>query len=216
MKDNSVTFKGTKDGLVILLNEEIQFETLKDNLDKKATEARKFFGNSKAIIYFKGRKLSLEQEEELLNIISRNTDLNITFSPGGTPPKTAGKSKSVQALNFISAISTEQNDTMFHRGALRSGQAIINNKGSIVVVGDVNPGAKLVASNNIIVLGTLKSVAHAGFGGNKDSFVAVLSLSPTQIRIADLITYVPREMIKKKSPSMAYVEEGQIYIAPLL
>ncbi|MCL1997043.1 MAG: hypothetical protein FWG63_12660 [Defluviitaleaceae bacterium] len=216
MKDNSVTFKGTKDGLVILLNEETQFEILKDTLNKKATEARKFFGNSKAIIYFKGRKLSLEQEEELLNIISRSTDLNITFSPGGVPQKPGDKQKPGQSPNFINTVLADQQDTAFHRGALRSGQAIINNKGSIVVVGDVNPGAKLAAFNNIIVLGTLKSVAHAGFGGNQDAFVAVLSLSPTQIRIADLITYVPREMIKKKTASMAYIEERQIYIAPLL
>ena len=214
MKDKSVTFKGSKDGLVVLLDEAAQFENLKEALDKKAKEARKFFGNSKTIIYFKGRSLSLEQEEELISIISQNTDLNITYTPSGMQ-KNVGK-KNVGLQDFANSMFTKQNNTIFHRGALRSGQAIINNKGGIVVIGDVNPGAKLVAFGDIVVLGNLKSVAHAGAGGDYDSFVAVLSLTPTQIRIADLITYIPREMIKKKAASMAYVESGQIYVAPLL
>jgi len=208
---NSVIFKGNKDGIVIILDGNESFENIKAALSKKALESKKFFANSKTSISFKGRELSDSEENELLDIISTQADLDITFVNSGM----AISSK--QTLEEVVAVaSSDQNNAIFHRGSLRNGMSI-NHKGSIVVIGDVKAGAELVAEGNIIVLGSLKGVAHAGCSGNYDCFVAALDLSPVQIRISDLITYIPAEMKAKRTiPSLAYVQDRQIYIAPLV
>jgi septum site-determining protein MinC len=76
--------------------------------------------------------------------------------------------------------------TLYHRGTLRGGQAL-HNLGNIVVIGDVNPGAELVASGDIVVFGALRGVAHAGAHGDRSARVIALELAPTQLRIATAI-----------------------------
>ena len=224
---HSVILKGNKDGIVVILDKDLDFESIKTALDKKVTDARKFFGNSITSILFKGRELTATEEKELLGIISHSSDLNIAFvnaptkaeartdnKTGESAPQSARPQTVDDALNRISHL---QNDTVFHKGSLRSGQSI-NHIGSIVVIGDINPGGEIVAEGNVIVLGSLKGVVHAGCSGNYDCFVAALNLSPTQLRISDIITYIPKDMGKNATtvPSLAYVQEKQIYIAPLV
>jgi len=97
-------------------------------------------------------------------------------------------------------------------GTLRSGfqQQF---EGDIIVYGDVNPGAQLVATGNIVVLGTLKGMAHAGAGGNEDAFIMALQLRPTQLRIGRKIA-VPPTRDRDFVPERARVEDGQIVIEP--
>jgi septum site-determining protein MinC len=102
--------------------------------------------------------------------------------------------------------------TLYHRGTLRGGQ-ILQQVGNIVVVGDVNPGAELVASGDILVFGALRGTAHAGAQGDAAARVAALELSPTQLRIA---TFIAADDAKRKSrePEVAFVHEQRIAIAP--
>ncbi|GAC1411534.1 MAG: hypothetical protein NVSMB64_21410 [Candidatus Velthaea sp.] len=76
--------------------------------------------------------------------------------------------------------------TLYHRGTLRGGQAL-HNLGNIVVIGDVNPGAELIASGDIVVFGALRGVAHAGAQGDAGARVIALEFAPTQLRIATMI-----------------------------
>jgi septum site-determining protein MinC len=76
--------------------------------------------------------------------------------------------------------------TLYHSGTLRGGQAL-HHLGNIVVVGDVNPGAELVATGDILVFGALRGVAHAGAQGDANARVHALELAPTQLRIATFI-----------------------------
>ena len=77
--------------------------------------------------------------------------------------------------------------TLYHRGTLRGGQTL-HNLGNIVVIGDVNPGAELIASGDVVVFGALRGVAHAGAQGDASARVVALELAPTQLRIATMIT----------------------------
>ena len=76
--------------------------------------------------------------------------------------------------------------TLYYTGTLRGGQSL-HNVGNIVVVGDVNPGAELVATGDIVVFGALRGVAHAGAQGEKSARVYALDLAATQLRIAAFI-----------------------------
>lgn len=103
--------------------------------------------------------------------------------------------------------------TLTLRRTLRSG-AVVRFDGDLIVFGDVNPGAHVVATGNIVVLGALKGMAHAGAAGAEDSFILALHLRPTQLRIARRIAIAPErpDTGAVALPEMASVIDGQIVI----
>ena len=102
----------------------------------------------------------------------------------------------------------EGDDAVFLKRTLRSGHKV-KHPGHIVVLGDVNPGAELVAGGNIIVWGRLRGVVHAGAMGDTEAVVCSLDLSPTQLRIADKISISPPKKGKAR-PEIAQLEDGQV------
>ena len=78
-QENYVIFKGTKDGVTVLFQEDVPFETLCEQLEKKVEEAGKFFDQVKTSLAFKGRSFTEEEEETLLRIIAEKTTMRITF-----------------------------------------------------------------------------------------------------------------------------------------
>jgi septum site-determining protein MinC len=108
------------------------------------------------------------------------------------------------------------NSGQFYKGILRSG-ASLEFETSVIIIGDVNHGARVVSKGNIIVLGSLKGNAFAGATGNTNAFVVALDMNPTQIRIADTIARAPDKPVKAevKEAKIAFLEEGNIYIEPL-
>jgi septum site-determining protein MinC len=101
------------------------------------------------------------------------------------------------------------------RRTLRSGQAI-NHPGHVVLIGDVNPGAEIVAGGDVIVWGKLRGTVHAGASGTDDAVVCALQLAPSQIRIGGLVARPP----EWEQPSahgqtvaeIASVQGGQIVV----
>lgn len=107
-------------------------------------------------------------------------------------------------------------NTLYHKGSLRSGQTLTH-KGSIVLIGDVNPGAEVRATGNIVVVGILKGMAHAGYGGREDAFITAIYMAPVQLRIGDLITTFPDERKKgAKPPEYAFIKDDQVCVMRLL
>jgi len=230
----SITIKSMGDSINIILDERADFETITKDLRKKVSDAKQFFEGASTNVAFKGRKLSETEEQTLLAVITTETTMDVTLvnyeapvlPPMPTPrpakkeaevkpaPKDEPKAVKVaekQAINYI------QSNTAYHHGGLRSGQSL-KFSGSVVVLGDVNPGSEIVADGNVIVLGALKGMAHAGAAGDTASFVSALALQPIQLRIANIITSVPPPPKGKKEPpkpSVAYVKDGQVFIGPL-
>lgn len=217
LMNNSVIFKGGKDGIIIQLDPDVDFTTIEQALTDKIKDARKFFGDTKTNIFFRGRELEAGEEERLLSIIINEGNLDVVFTE-----TTLGRSFTAQPLPAPPAeeqiVSEVENMTYHHSGSLRSGQTI-RYAGSVIIIGDVNPGAEVVAEGNIIIMGSLKGLAHAGCRGNNRCYVTALNMQPTQLRIADVITIIPNEMAKKFKarlhPVYAYVKDGQIFIEPL-
>ena len=102
--------------------------------------------------------------------------------------------------------------TLYHRGTLRGGQAL-HNLGNIIVIGDVNPGAELIASGDIVVFGALRGVAHAGAQGDVGARVIALELAPTQLRIA---TMIAADSVTRPAsgPEHAFILGERIAIVP--
>jgi len=104
-------------------------------------------------------------------------------------------------------------NTLMVDKTLRSGQKV-NYPGNIVILGDVNPGAEVVASGSIIVLGTVRGVVHAGAEGFKKAVVLAFRLLPTQLRIADHITRAPDGETVGDSfcPEIALIKDDMVVI----
>ena len=233
--DNSVIIKGSKSGITVFLDNEMPFEELLESVSDKFKNASKFFNNANMAISFDGRDLSAEEEKKILNIISDVSDLNIVCvldenndmkTVYEEAVKKAIASTAVQvpepALQPVSqTVSDPRTSCMFYKGTLRSGQ-VFEADGSVVVLGDVNPGGKVVAKGSVIVLGSLKGNIFAGVDGNENAFVVALEMSPMQIKIGDIIARSSdsspvRKKLKLKAkqpvqPKIAYVYEGNIYV----
>ena len=96
-------------------------------------------------------------------------------------------------------------------GTVRSGQRI-EFEGSIVLLGDVNAGSEVVAEQNIIVLGDVRGHVHAGAKGNRSCFIAANSITPTQLRIADLELKSDNKVDVGNGYELAKVTMGEITI----
>lgn len=207
-QENYVIFKGTKDGVTVLFDPDAPFDALCEQLEKKVGEAGKFFDNVKTSMAFKGRVFTEEEENKLLHIITEHTTMQITFV----------KTENNELQQLSEMLAKEFSPftlTKFHKGSLRNGMKL-EHDGSIVIIGDVNPGAEVKASGNIIILGQLKGIAHAGCKGEPEAFVAAIYMAPVQLRIADIITRFPEENKKgPKPPEYAFVQEGQIFVMAL-
>lgn len=102
-------------------------------------------------------------------------------------------------------------DPLYVQKTVRSGVEI-RHPGTIVVLGDVNPGGALIADGDVLVWGTLRGVAQAGASGNRQSLVMALRMEPTQIRIADAVARSPETPPDQYHPEVAYATDGGIRI----
>lgn len=105
--------------------------------------------------------------------------------------------------------------TLYHAATLRGGQ-VLHHTGNIVVVGDVNPGAELLATGDILVFGRLAGIAHAGAQGDDSARIYALDLAPTQLRIATSIAADAEP--KRRStpvPEAAIARDGRIVVLAL-
>lgn len=212
--NNSVVIKGNKNGIVVVLDENVAFDELISCIIEKFTSASKFFENANMAISFEGRKLSDNEEREILNVIERETDLNIVCVIDNDELRQQCFKKAVD--NKIAEVTAHSGQ--FYKGTLRSGQ-VLESESSIVILGDVNPGGKVIAKGNVVVLGSLKGNIFAGAGGDEDAFVVAIEMDPMQIRIGTVIARcsdsTTKSKLKKGEAKIAYVEDGNIYIEKL-
>jgi septum site-determining protein MinC len=103
-------------------------------------------------------------------------------------------------------------DPLYLQTTVRSGVDICH-PGTIVILGDTNPGSSLIAEGDILVWGRLRGMAHAGSGGNRTCRIMALQMQPTQLRIADLVARPPDAPPAEYWPEVAYVSTNAIRIA---
>ena len=99
----------------------------------------------------------------------------------------------LHAIKKTFQANTEISETKYIGNSIRSGQKE-EYPGSIVVCGDVNPGGEVVAGGNVIVVGSLRGLAHAGANGNMMAMISANSIDVTQIRIGNLVKEVEEKM----------------------
>ncbi len=181
---NCVSINLRKNEILIKISDEAEQQEIMDNLRKKISELKKMYKNEKTPIKVTGKVLKNKEIDQIQELIKSNIDVEIDFDM----PKSLGLSSITRTFNKEIAIS----ETKFHKGSLRSGQKM-ESEGSLVILGDVNSGAEIMASDNIVVLGALRGLAHAGAKGNKQAIISAGLLDTVQIRIANIVKEIDRD-----------------------
>lgn len=216
-----IKIKGIRDGLLISVGDGLWSEAQTSLLDQLQQRAG----------FIQGARITLEVGNHILHAAEMGklrdhlSEFGVTlYTVLSNSPITE---TSAQSLGLATRLSKPHPDrvarpldTSVREGepgilvqrTLRSGYKL-EYPGHVTIVGDVNPGAEVVASGSIIVWGRLRGVVHAGAEGDGQAFVCALYLAPTQLRIAGQIA-IPPKPTGTPQPEVASLREGQVIAEP--
>ncbi len=213
----NVQIKGIRDGLLVTLGEG-EWSELQSALLSHIQERGAFFQGARVALDVGNHILHAAEMGNLRDGLSgMGISLWAILSNSPTTEQTA------QVLGLATRIFTPRPDRTIRptnsahsegdpgiivRKTLRSGTKVTY-QGSVVVVGDVNPGAEIIASGSVIVWGRLRGTVHAGAEGDEKAIVAALDLHPMQLRIASVVSVTP-DRRGKVLPEMARIEYGRV------
>ena len=196
---NCITINTKKDSIVIKIDEDAEQDEIMQELNQKLIELKKLYKEDDTPITVTGKVLKNKEIDQIQEEIKKNINVKVFFDS----PRILGLHGIKKTFNKDIATS----ETKFHKGALRSGQRI-EFEGSRVILGDVNDGAEVIASENIVVLGALRGLAHAGAKGNNDAMIAASSIESQQIRISNVVKEIERDEINKEEiKTYAYLDK---------
>jgi septum site-determining protein MinC len=216
MTGEAITIKGTNEGLVINLGDG-PFEETVANMEAQLSSKASFFVGGRVALDVGDRALSREQLTEIGGVLER---IGVTlWAVDGTHPTTCLSARELgleapqapASATVPVEISHEDVAGYVVRRTLRSGQAL-RHAGHLALIGDVNPGAEVVAGGDIIVWGKLRGTVHAGAMGDENAIICALQLAPSQIRIGTRIARSPERGRPPSIPELARVYDGVIVV----
>jgi septum site-determining protein MinC len=218
---NGITIKGIRDGLLITLGEgpwDERMARLAQRLEAGAT----FYQGGRAALDVGSRPLQPEQIEEARAVLERagvtlwallsTCDATVVAAVRAGLVPDLGLARSPAPHEAAPPPEPAPGGLVIAR-TLRSGQRI-EHPGDVVIIGDVNAGAEVVAGGHIVVWGRARGLLHAGALGNEDAVICALDLAPTQLRIAGHIARSPDEKRRRPVPEMARVRRGRVEAVP--
>lgn len=202
---NQINFKGVKGGIILDVKNDLDFNNLMNNLEIKSQEKNVLLEHAN-LIGLNGIDLDYSQKAQLEKILKQLFKINVLSLEKFTYNDSKEKIIKKEVKKVV-------NETKFIKKTIRSGEEITS-EASIVIIGDVNPGAVVKAVGNIIVLGTLRGIAHAGFEGDDEAFITALKLNPNQLRISSCISRSPDNYKYQGEaiPEMAFINDNRIVI----
>jgi septum site-determining protein MinC len=223
----NIAIKGTRNGLLLTLEPETPFSELLNALSHRLSEAPGFFRGASLALDTRRRDLRISERTQLEALLA-NYQMSVTsleealrakqFEPVVIAPDVVSESSvTAEILNEQNEAQAsrldprDSDDTLFLRRTIRSGQEI-HHVSNVVILGDVNPGAEIVASGDVIVWGVLRGMVHAGYPNNENAIVCSLLLAPVQLRIAHLLSRPPDGFQVQARPEFATIKNEQIVV----
>lgn len=211
-----VQIKGIRDGLLVTFAD-IPWEEQRAALMQQIHEKASFFQGARLAIDVGNQPLKVNDLVDLRDWLSEQTiNLWAVISESPTTEHTAqllglatriSKPRPEENHHVLDGVPSDQ--ALFISKTIRSGTRI-EYPGTVVVFGDVNPGAEIVAEGNVIVWGRVRGVIHAGSKGDRSVFICALDLSANQLRIADEVSAMLNPQ-KDPKPEIASInEEGKL------
>lgn len=185
-KQQYVTIKGTKDGFTLILDDRCSYAELLQEIEEKLSVTTRDTNDDRLVPVFLeigNRYLNQEQVDTISELIRKKKKLYVEQVRSNVITKE--EAEELHKENRIVKISK----------MVRSGQ-VLHITGDLLLIGDVNPGAKVVATGNIFIMGVLRGIAHAGVNGNSDAVIVASRMEPTQILISDIASRSPDELIE--------------------
>ena len=212
---HDVLIKGNRYGLELIVNSVGEFDELLQAVEKKLTSAQDFFAKAPTPpqICLRGQALLAQEQKaalgELLGRFGLSLEERVEPVREREQPRLATPEYEIPA--FFAAGEAVERPALFVYKTLRGGQEI-RYHGSVVVLGDVNPGARIFAEGDILVTGSTRGVLHAGVFGDENTVITAGRLAGGQIRIAGCIARAPDQEESAQGPERARVCGDQIVI----
>lgn len=218
-----VAIKGVNDGLWVSISPTEEWQAITSELAARIDEKIAFFAGAKVTVDVGERPVPKYELSSLKALLERR---GLTLAAVHSESETT--LDSAQALDVRTHIQKRDYDVgmeddipidpeeagtvgVLIKRTLRSGRTV-HSRGHVVVFGDVNPGAKIIAVGDVIVWGKLRGMVHAGAEGDTDAIVCALEMTPNQIRIAGFITTSPIDNRHNHRPEVACVRDNQIVV----
>ena len=195
---NPVGISMKKDLIVIRISEKSEHDETIDCLNKKLPALKKLYKTEKTPICVAWKILKNKEMEEIKEIIEKEIQVEVRFES----PQELG----LHGITKVFEKEIETSESKFYKGSIRSGQKV-EFEGSLVILGDVNGGAEVIAGENIAVLGILRGLAHAGAKGNKKAIIAASKIECPQIRISNIVKEIEKEHLEQEY-KFAYADEN--------
>ena len=190
--DNSVMVKGYKDGILLVLDNDLPFDELLERIRRKFSESAKFLGSAKLALTFSGRSLSVQEQKDVLCVISEVSDLEIICVFDNDENTQNVMSRAVD--HVISSLSN-QTGKFFH-GSVESGSHI-ETENSMVIIGNIEKGGCVNCGGNLVVLGSILGSATAGTNGNREALIYASSINAEHLQIVKTV-YDPKALDPKE------------------
>lgn len=225
---SNVTIKGNGAGIEIVLSEKATYPALREELLAKLKKHAAFFRNTDARVVIRGKELSPAQRKELKRVFAMDfgildllygdeadllREVEMTIESARRPQPQV-RPEEDDDLDLVSNDYFDA-ESIFVRQTVRSGQRI-ECEGDIVIIGDVNAGAEVMAGGSIAVFGKLRGLAHAGCGGRRDVCVAAIHMCPKQLRLSGRVVSFDKERPDMQRAEVAELDdEGRVVIRPV-
>ncbi|HLR40295.1 MAG TPA: septum site-determining protein MinC [Virgibacillus sp.] len=179
-KQQMITIKGTRDGLILIIDDSCSFQEVLHELSEKIAYSRPKREEPIVSVTVKlgNRYINDEQKKQLSDLIGEENRFTI-------------ESFESEVVRREEALTWQENSEIKSISKIvRSGQ-VLKVTGDLLLIGDVNPGGKVVSTGNIFIMGSLRGIAHAGIDGDQNAIIAASYMKPSQLRIADFISRAP-------------------------
>ena len=196
---NNIKINQNLEEIVLNVNVVANVPDVIKELEEKIPKLKEFYKGETMPIRITGKLFTDGEIENIKKTISKELDVKVIFDD---PSELLG----LHAIKRTYESEIEISETKYLLTSLRSGQRE-DYSGSLVIVGDVNAGAEVVAGGNITIVGTLRGLAHAGANGNTKAMITANEIVDTQIRIANLVKEVPAD--EEKCPIFC-IEDKEI------
>lgn len=228
MSQTRIDIKGTGYGLVVRIGAG-DWSSLLNELASRLEQTPSFFKGGRAALHVGPRQMTKGQlkhvgdllqthQMSLWAVISESDATREQAMSLGLETTLASSQTTRPSDEENGKAASDENGAILVRRTLRSGQSL-HYPGHVVVVGDVNPGAEIIAGGDVVVWGRLRGIVHAGASGDDSAVVCALALAPMQLRISRHIARSPGSELDQKhlsgiAPEVASVQDGQIVVEP--
>lgn len=215
---NSVIIKSFSHGISLYLPQDEPLDNVFEKVAFKFRESAAFFKDAKMVLSIEGRMLSDDEEKELIDVIESNSQIKILCLIGKDAETENNIFKALEQYQNLNDNKQEQNLGQFYKGSLKNGQ-VLETDSSIIILGDVNPGANVISQKDIIIIGGLYGNAYAGGNGEEGHYIIALDISAECLKINNhqyTTTKLPKWPIRPKyQPKIAHVVDGILVIDPI-